>query len=285
MIENNKTVSFYRKILLIIPATYIIYCLIYYYFEGITDPMDIGTRIFIIVLFSFFYFLSYRNMWLKENIEKVTYFLTLLPIVQLFYYNYKLGFELELAVTTIFVILLFNLIFKAGKVNLRVNLLLMLLLALILKASAGSLVFSALYFASYMLIAGLSYFIKYYYEQQHKRIKETRELLENLSNQAPGVFYQYQIFPDGDLAFPYISEGVYEIYELTAEEVKEDPSKVFKKIHPQDYRKVINSIKKATEKLKVWHQEYRVLLPEKGQKWLEGRAKPEKLNNGSVLWH
>jgi len=120
---------------------------------------------------------------------------------------------------------------------------------------------------------------------EKKKLEEVRNLLKNLVNQAPGATFQYQLFPDGSSAFPYASKGIKEIYEYNHEEVREDASKTFQRIHPDDYEKVVNSIQESAENLTVWQEEYRLILPQKGLIWVEGNARPEKLPDGSVLWH
>jgi PAS domain-containing protein len=120
---------------------------------------------------------------------------------------------------------------------------------------------------------------------KEQKIVEAKELIENLTNQAPGTLYKYQLLPDGSSFFPYASEGIYEIYEVTPAEVVEDAAKVFERIHPDDFQKVVDSIQKSADTLELWHHKYRVIIPEQGEKWVEGTAKPEKLETGSVLWH
>ena len=120
---------------------------------------------------------------------------------------------------------------------------------------------------------------------EKRKIEEIRNLLENLVNQAPGMVYQYQLFPDGSSSFPYTSEGIKEIYEVTPEEAKKDASKIFQRIHPDDYDRVVNSIQKSAKNLTVWQEEYRVILPKKGLRWVETKAIPEKKSDGSVLWY
>jgi len=107
------------------------------------------------------------------------------------------------------------------------------------------------------------------------------KLLENI----PGVVYQYRYFPDGRSCFPYASKGIVDIYEVTPEEVTTDASKVLERLHPDDLERISNSIITSFENLTIWKEEYRVLLPHKGLRWLQGIAKPEKLEDGSVLWH
>ena len=120
---------------------------------------------------------------------------------------------------------------------------------------------------------------------EKRKIEEIRNLLENLVNQAPGMVYQYQLFPDGSSSFPFSSEGIKEIYEVSPEEAKKDASKIFQRLHPDDYDRVVNSIQKSAENLTVWQEEYRVILPKKGLRWVETKAIPEKKSDGSVLWY
>ncbi|MGF1671051.1 MAG: PAS domain S-box protein [Balneolaceae bacterium] len=113
----------------------------------------------------------------------------------------------------------------------------------------------------------------------------SKKLLTKLSEQVPGVIYQYQQFSDGTSCFPFSSEGIREIYEVTPEEVKHDATKVIERIHPDDKDEVLASIGNSYKSLNDWECEYRVVLPEKGVRWLKGQARPEKISDGSVIWH
>lgn len=124
---------------------------------------------------------------------------------------------------------------------------------------------------------------------EQKKIEESlrneKELFKKLSAQVPGVIYQYRYHPDGRSYFQFASDNLYNIYEVNFDEVNEDASKVFSRIHPDDLENVSKSIMDSYETLKFWAVEYRVILPVRGEKWLGGVAKPEKLQDGSVLWH
>ena len=45
------------------------------------------------------------------------------------------------------------------------------------------------------------------------------------------------------------------------------------------------SIKNSAEKMTEWLCDYRVQLPKAGLRWLRGNANPEKVSDGSILWH
>jgi len=121
--------------------------------------------------------------------------------------------------------------------------------------------------------------------QTEKRLLESYNLLNNLSDQVPGVVYQYRLYPDGRSAFPYSSQGMYEIYEVTSEEVREDASAVFYRIHPEDFDSVVETITESARNQTIYHSEFRVVLPEQGVRWRMCDARPHLLEDGSTLWY
>jgi len=110
-------------------------------------------------------------------------------------------------------------------------------------------------------------------------------LLQKLSTQIPGVLYQYHAFPDGRSCFPFTSAHVWDLFEVTPEEVRQDAAKAFTRIHPTDLDAVVQSIQTSQRTLEIWEHEYRVILPSRGLRWLRGVAQPEKQADGSIIWH
>lgn len=113
----------------------------------------------------------------------------------------------------------------------------------------------------------------------------TFNLLKNLADQVPGVVYQYRLYPDGSSAFPYSSPGIWDIYEVTPEEVREDASPVFTRIHPDDYNYILETITESAKNQTNYESEFRVILPKQGLRWRYCNAKPQLLEDGSTLWH
>jgi PAS domain S-box-containing protein len=121
--------------------------------------------------------------------------------------------------------------------------------------------------------------------QAELELKESYELLKNLADQVPGVIYQYKLCPDGSSGFPWSSSGMYDIFECTPDEVREDASKVFTHLHPEDAKMVSDAIFESSRYQTLFHVEFRVILPEQGLRWRSSYAKPELLSDGSTLWH
>ncbi|MGM0616166.1 MAG: PhnD/SsuA/transferrin family substrate-binding protein, partial [Pseudomonadota bacterium] len=101
----------------------------------------------------------------------------------------------------------------------------------------------------------------------------------------PGMLYQFWQHPDGRYTFPYAGKGIKENFGLSPEEVREDASRAFSLIDKADLQQVLESIQYSAAQLTTWHTAYRINHPRGHQLWVEGIATPERLEDGSTLWH
>jgi PAS domain S-box-containing protein len=122
-------------------------------------------------------------------------------------------------------------------------------------------------------------------KQTNTKYREYAELISTLSNYIPGFMFQYQIAQDGTSKLPYASEGIYQIFEVYPEQVVEDASIVFSRIHPNYRHAVQDSIAISQIKLTPWEAEYMVRLPEQGEKWVHAKANPQLAQDGTVTWY
>lgn len=114
---------------------------------------------------------------------------------------------------------------------------------------------------------------------------EVLSRLQKIAGQVPGVVYQYRLHPDGHSSLPFASEAIREIFRVGPEEVREDASKIFALIHPDDYDDLIASIQKSAQDLSRWHHEFRVTFDDGTVHWLLGNSLPQQEADGVVLWH
>lgn len=117
------------------------------------------------------------------------------------------------------------------------------------------------------------------------QVEKAEEMLARLTDQVPGVVYQYRLYPDGRSCFPYASSGMEMIYEVTPEEVREDATPVFGRLHPDDLKSTGEAIAASGRDLSIFHLEFRVVLPKQGLRWRLCDARPERLPDGGTLWH
>ncbi|MFY7651231.1 MAG: PAS domain S-box protein [Chitinophagaceae bacterium] len=117
-------------------------------------------------------------------------------------------------------------------------------------------------------------------------LSEQYESLRKHTEQLTGFVYKFVKEPNGNYKFIYASEQINAIYEVKPEDVLNDASIIInERLHKDDYHKIVASIEKSAAELTVWSEDYRVMLPKKGLRWLSGTAKPEKLPNGEILWY
>jgi two-component system sensor histidine kinase/response regulator len=117
-----------------------------------------------------------------------------------------------------------------------------------------------------------------------RELQKSHDLLNSLSRQIPGFIYQLRFFPDGRSCLPYASEAVRDLFELAPEDVREDASKMFATVHPDDREGLMTSLRESARTQHPWKHEWRVVL-RTGVRWTEACAQPQLLEDGSVLWH
>lgn len=118
-----------------------------------------------------------------------------------------------------------------------------------------------------------------------EELQQSVELLTDLTNEVPGLVFQYRRLAHGAAFVPYASAGIKDIYELSPEQVAISAAAINDIIHPEDLATYRASIEASAASLTPWHLEYRVQLPRQGLRWRQGDAQPRRLEDGSTLWH
>ncbi|OWW21954.1 EAL domain-containing protein [Noviherbaspirillum denitrificans] len=121
-------------------------------------------------------------------------------------------------------------------------------------------------------------------KRSESALQESHDLLAKLSRQIPGLIFQLRLFPDGRAAMPFASDALAGMYGITPPQVRDDVSELLSRIHADDLIALSHNIEESARKLQPWQQEYRIILG--GEvRWHAGSARPERMEDGSVLWH
>ena len=115
--------------------------------------------------------------------------------------------------------------------------------------------------------------------------EEAAQSLQKLTNRVPGVVYQFLLRPDGSACLPYASESSRQVLGVNPEEVRENATAVLSRTHPDDAAQFMASVQASARDLTPWQHEYRMLRDDGSVRWLYGNSVPERLEDGSVLWH
>lgn len=102
---------------------------------------------------------------------------------------------------------------------------------------------------------------------------------------APGYFYTLVQYAEKHFAMPFASDGLRDLYGLEPEEVTDDIQKMLALTHSDDIERFKREILNSSHLLKPFHLEFRIVHPEKGERWIEARSLPQREADGNTLWH
>jgi PAS domain S-box-containing protein len=124
-------------------------------------------------------------------------------------------------------------------------------------------------------------------ERKHaeEALRERDDRFKKLSSQVPGMIYQFLRRKDGTYCLPFTTEAIKGIFGCSPEDVREDFSPIARVILPEDLDRVVDSIESSAEGMTPWQCEYRVRIPGRPVQWMLGQAIPERMADGSIMWH
>ena len=118
-----------------------------------------------------------------------------------------------------------------------------------------------------------------------RELVQADQLLKALTRNVPGAVYRFRVDANGHMSFPYASDGIYQLYEISAEEARDSAERIVARIHPDDLDSVMEKIQQSASNLTRWKADYRVVLPSRGVCWLRGESTPQRAEDGSTVWY
>ncbi|MEM7066171.1 MAG: PAS domain S-box protein [Cyanobacteria bacterium P01_B01_bin.77] len=117
-------------------------------------------------------------------------------------------------------------------------------------------------------------------ETRTQELQTSKARLQRLTDNLPGLIFQFRIEADGTRSFPYVSEGCRDIYELEPD----DFIRCCQLIHPSDFDGLEQAIQDSAITLSGLHHEHRIITPSGQLKWVQTIARPEKKADNAILW-
>ena len=117
-----------------------------------------------------------------------------------------------------------------------------------------------------------------------ERLREMASRLQSISDQIPGVVYQYRSLLDGSSQFLFVSDRIREVVGVTPEAMNQDPTQGFSLIHPEDRETCWRSVAESARQVRARQDEYRIVRPDGQIRWVETTAVPKPEPDGSVVW-
>ncbi len=121
--------------------------------------------------------------------------------------------------------------------------------------------------------------------QDINKYKKLELRLKSVSDNIPGVIFQYKMYPDGSDQLQFISKGSTEIWGMSPEECEENNELIWRQIESGgELSKVRESIKVSMQNETSWKCEWRSIHPDGTQRWHKGQGSPQKQSDGTTIW-
>jgi len=116
-------------------------------------------------------------------------------------------------------------------------------------------------------------------------LRERNDVLAGLSAHMPSALFIYKVDERGHRSLPYLSESISTMFELDLPSLRADATMLALRIHPDDVPRLAAEAEDSYRHLTPIQQEYRVLLPSRGLRWVAARSMPHRMPDGSTQWY
>jgi len=127
-------------------------------------------------------------------------------------------------------------------------------------------------------------FIGYFQDTTEHREAEMR--LQSLSDNLPGVVFQYVIYPDGTDKLLHVTDGAELIWGFSTKEAMENNQQIWKQIEKGgDLEQHKKSIEISIETKSLWKNKYRYVMPNNEIRTHLGYGSPTFLADGTIVFN
>jgi PAS domain S-box-containing protein len=122
-------------------------------------------------------------------------------------------------------------------------------------------------------------------KEAQQALQKSQERFQKLAANVPGAIYEVVSRPDGSIDYEYMSAACLEIYELEPKQVMKNAQLIYDCIHPDDRESFYAAARQSSQTLEPFAREWRIVTPSGKVKWLQGNSRPERRENGNIVWH
>ncbi|MCB9651494.1 MAG: response regulator [Deltaproteobacteria bacterium] len=110
--------------------------------------------------------------------------------------------------------------------------------------------------------------------------------LGHLADSLPGVVFTYQLSPDGQDGFRFLSARISDWLGISTEDAMRDPRRIWDHIHPEDRDHLLNARAETTTEGGSFAAEFRVIGAAGRERWLSVTSTPEAPSpDGTLVFH
>lgn len=116
-------------------------------------------------------------------------------------------------------------------------------------------------------------------------LEQVRARFAAIVSNTPGLVYQFALHADGQVSFPYLSDGCLALLGLPAAELHAEPQRFLALVLEVDRQSYLESMQASAKALWSWNWEGRIWVEAwKDVKWINLRSTPHALPDGAIRW-
>ena len=112
-------------------------------------------------------------------------------------------------------------------------------------------------------------------KRMESEVQSAEARLRRITNTVPGVVFQWHVGGPDRLRYTFVSDRLQELRGLSVEQLLADPELATQQIIELDRARVVEGVTQAALGRQGWQDDYRVLVPGLGQRWLRAEISPE----------
>jgi PAS domain S-box-containing protein len=122
------------------------------------------------------------------------------------------------------------------------------------------------------------------WKQAEEALFDRESLISAISENLPGALFRRVLRADGRLEFPFVSESLHRVLGLDRDSVVNDAQVLVDSMHPEDRVRWMQALKDSATTLAQVGMDVRIDDPRGGTRWMRSLARPQKLDDGAVVW-
>jgi PAS domain S-box-containing protein len=122
------------------------------------------------------------------------------------------------------------------------------------------------------------------WKQAAEALQESESLIKAISANLPGALFRRVLHTDGHLEFTFISNSLHRVLGIDSDRVVNDAQALIEAYHPEDRIRWMEALRQSADTLQQMSMDVRVYDPSGATRWMRTLARPQKLDNGTVVW-
>nr|KAJ8745204.1 diguanylate cyclase [Delftia sp. PS-11] len=114
---------------------------------------------------------------------------------------------------------------------------------------------------------------------------QSEQRFAQMAQEVPGGLFQFQVDAAGRFLLPFTTPAFFALHGAQSDRTSFLGNALLQRVHPEDQTALAASVRASVDAQGVWECKYRVLLPDGQLRWLHGHARPQREEDGPLIWH